>query len=79
MSISSRIDTFESVLLEALITLIRVAAYLHLGKGTAYRMASAGKLRASEVGSGRHLCRNDVDQWLEKDKNVRRGKSLDRE
>lgn len=59
--------------MENLMTLVEVAAYLRLSKDTVYRMASAAKLPASKVGSQWRFRRDDVDRWLEKNKNVRRG------
>ncbi|MDY0110244.1 MAG: helix-turn-helix domain-containing protein [Candidatus Krumholzibacteria bacterium] len=52
-------------------TLTEVAAYLRLSKDTVYRMASGGRLPASKVGSQWRFRREDVDQWLETNKNVR--------
>ena len=52
-------------------TLAEVAAYLRLSKDTVYRMASAGKLPASKVGSQWRFRKNDVDQWLETHKNIK--------
>ncbi len=55
-----------------LMTLSEVAGYLRLSRDTVYRMASTGKLPASKVGSQWRFRRNEVDLWLEKNKNVRR-------
>ena len=65
--------------MEKLMTLEEVADYLRLSKDTVYRMASAGKLPASKVGSQWRFRKDDVDRWLEKNKNVKRDESLDGE
>ena len=51
-------------------TLEEVADYLRLSKDTVYRMANAGTIPASKVGSQWRLRREDLDAWLEKNKNV---------
>ena len=58
--------------MEKLMTLEEVAEYLRLSKDTVYRMANMGKLPASKVGSQWRFRKEDVDQWLEKNKNVKR-------
>ena len=58
--------------MDDLMTLAEVAAYLRLSKDTVYRMASAGKLPASKVGSQWRFRRDDVEQWLETHKNIQR-------
>jgi excisionase family DNA binding protein len=58
--------------MDNLMTLAEVAAYLRLSKDTVYRMASSGRLPASKVGSQWRFRRGDVDQWLDKNKNVSR-------
>jgi excisionase family DNA binding protein len=65
--------------MEKLLTLEEVADYLRLSKDTVYRMASAGKLPASKVGSQWRFRKEDVDQWLEKNKNVRSDERPDEE
>ena len=57
--------------MERLLTLAEVATYLRLSKDTVYRMASNAKLPASKVGNQWRFRREDVDQWLEENKNVR--------
>ncbi len=57
--------------MDNLMTLAEVAAYLRLSKDTVYRMASAGKLPASKVGSQWRFRKDDVDQWLETHKNIK--------
>ena len=53
-------------------TLEEVAQYLRLNKHTAYRLVQAGKLPAFKVGTQWRLNIEDVDAWLESNKNVRR-------
>ncbi len=60
----------RAVPMERLMTLEEVADYLRLSKDTVYRMASTGKLPASKVGSQWRFRKDDVDAWLEKNKNV---------
>ena len=61
-----------AIRMDDLMTLAEVAAYLRLSKDTVYRMASAGKLPASKVGSQWRFRRDDVEQWLETHKNIQR-------
>lgn len=60
-------------------TLEEVARYLRLSKDTVYRMASGGKLPASKVGSQWRFRKEDVDLWLEKNKNVKQDETLNGE
>ena len=63
-------NSVRLIQMDNLMTLAEVAAYLRLSKDTVYRMASSGKLPASKVGSQWRFRKGDVDQWLEKNKNV---------
>ncbi len=63
--------------MDNLMTLAEVAAYLRLSKDTVYRMASAGKLPASKVGSQWRFRKDDVDQWIETHKNIKGGEATD--
>jgi len=63
--------------MDNLMTLAEVAAYLRLSKDTVYRMASGGRLPASKVGSQWRFRKGDVDQWLDKNKNVSRIENTD--
>lgn len=65
--------------MEELMTLEEVARYLRLSKDTVYRMASGGKLPASKVGSQWRFRKEDVDLWLEKNKNVKQDETLNGE
>jgi len=56
--------------METLMTLEEVAVYLRLSKDTIYRMTHAGRIPASKVGNQWRFRRDDVDAWLEKNKNV---------
>ena len=56
--------------MDKLMTLEEVAAFLRLSKDTIYRMTHAGKIPASKVGNQWRFRRDDVDAWLEKNKNV---------
>ncbi|MCL6507835.1 MAG: helix-turn-helix domain-containing protein [Bryobacteraceae bacterium] len=65
--------------MEKLLTLEEVADYLRLSKDTVYRLANTGKLPASKVGNQWRFRKEDVDQWLERNKNVRRDETPDEE
>ena len=56
--------------MDSLMTLEEVAAYLRLSKDTVYRLAQRGKLPASKAGSQWRFRRDDIDGWLERNKNV---------
>ena len=58
--------------MEKLMTLGEVADYLRLSKDTVYRMANNGKVPAAKVGIQWRFRKEDLDQWLEKNKNVAR-------
>jgi len=58
--------------MNALMTIEEVASYLRLSKDTVYRMAQAGKIPASKVGQQWRFRREDVDAWLEQNKNIAR-------
>ena len=58
----------------ALITIEEVAAYLRLSKDTVYRMAQSSKIPASKVGTQWRFRRDDVDAWLEQNKNITKQK-----
>ena len=51
-------------------TLGEVAEHLRLSKDTVYRMAQSGRIPASKVGTQWRFRQEDVDSWLEKNKNV---------
>lgn len=56
--------------MDTLMTIDEVATYLRLSKDTVYRMAQAGKVPASKVGTQWRFRKEDVDRWLEQNKNV---------
>ena len=51
-------------------TIEEVADYLRLSKDTVYRMAQAGRIPASKVGTQWRFRQDDVDDWLDDNKNV---------
>ena len=76
---SSQNESGKVTPMERLMTLEEVTEYLRLSKDTVYRMANTGKLPASKVGSQWRFRKEDVDQWLEKNKNVKRNDTPDEE
>jgi excisionase family DNA binding protein len=58
--------------MDKLMTLEEVAEFLRLSKDTIYRMAHAGTIPASKVGNQWRFREEDVDRWIEMNKNVRR-------
>ena len=58
--------------MDALMTIGEVASFLRLSKDTVYRMAQAGKIPASKVGTQWRFRRGEVDTWLEQNKNIPR-------
>ena len=64
--------------MEKLMTLEEVAEHLCLSKDTVYRLANTGELpAAAKVRSQWRFRKEDVDQWLEKNKNARPEKTPD--
>jgi excisionase family DNA binding protein len=55
---------------DQILTLKEVAAYLKLAEKTAYRLASEGKLPGFKVGGSWRFKKDDLEQWIEKQKNV---------
>ena len=49
-------------------TLKEVAAYLKLAEKTAYRLVSEGKLPGFKVGGSWRFKREDLEAWIEKQK-----------
>lgn len=58
--------------MEKLMTLEEVADYLRLSNDTVYRMANTGTIPASKVGNQWRFRREDLDAWLEANKNTGR-------
>jgi excisionase family DNA binding protein len=56
--------------MDKLMTLREVADYLRLSNDTVYRMANTGTISASKVGNQWRFRREDIDAWLEANKNV---------
>lgn len=56
--------------MDKLMTLEEVADYLRLSNDTVYRMANTGTIPASKVGNQWRFRKEDVDAWLEANKNV---------
>lgn len=50
------------------LTLREVAAYLKLAEKRAYRLTSEGKLPGFKVGGSWRFKREDLDEWIEKQK-----------
>ena len=53
---------------DQILTLKEVAAYLKLTEKTAYRLASDGKLPGFKVGGSWRFKREDLESWIEKQK-----------
>lgn len=63
--------TIESYCIEMkdqILTLKEVAAYLKLAEKTAYRLASEGKLPGFKVGGSWRFKREDLEKWIEEQK-----------
>ena len=56
--------------MDALMTLEEVAAFLRVSKDTVYSMANNGKIPATRVGAQWRFRKEDVDKWLEENRNV---------
>ena len=55
-------------MVDQILTLKEVAAYLKLAEKTAYRLASEGKLPGFKVGGSWRFKREDIEQWIEQKK-----------
>ena len=53
-----------------ILTLKEVAVYLKLAEKTAYRLAAEGKLPGFKVGGSWRFKESDIDEWIEKQKNI---------
>ncbi|ENM8381548.1 methylation-associated defense system helix-turn-helix domain-containing protein MAD1 [Vibrio alginolyticus] len=51
-----------------ILTLKEVAAYLKLAEKTAYRLASEGKLPGFKVGGSWRFKREDLESWIDSQK-----------
>lgn len=55
-------------MVDQILTLKEVAAYLKLAEKTAYRLVSEGKLPGFKVGGSWRFKREDLEAWIEKSK-----------
>ncbi|MCA2454520.1 MULTISPECIES: methylation-associated defense system helix-turn-helix domain-containing protein MAD1 [Vibrio] len=55
-------------MVDQILTLNEVAAYLKLAEKTAYRLASEGKLPGFKVGGSWRFKREDLEAWIESQK-----------
>ena len=55
-------------MVDQILTLKEVAAYLKLAEKTAYRLVSEGKLPGFKVGGSWRFKREDLEAWIEKQK-----------
>ena len=58
---------------DEILTLKEVAEYLKLAEKTAYRLAADGKLPGFKVGGSWRFKREDVQRWIEEQKNTTKG------
>lgn len=54
---------------DEILTLKEVAEYLKLAEKTAYRLAAEGKLPGFKVGGSWRFKRQDMESWIEDNKN----------
>ncbi len=54
-----------------LLTLKEVAKYLQLSETTIYKMARVGEIPAIKIANQWRFKKEDIDKWLEKQKNVK--------
>ncbi|HAS3030123.1 TPA: helix-turn-helix domain-containing protein [Vibrio parahaemolyticus] len=57
-------------MVDQILTLKEVAAYLKLAEKTAYRLASEGKLPGFKVGGSWRFKREDLELWIDQQKNT---------
>ncbi len=55
-------------MVDQILTLKEVAAYLKLAEKTAYRLASEGKLPGFKVGGSWRFKREDLEAWIQEQK-----------
>ena len=58
---------------DQILTLKEVAAYLKLAEKTAYKLAAADKLPGFKVGGSWRFKKEDIDRWIEEQKNTNKG------
>lgn len=56
---------------EQIMTAKDVASYLKLNERTVYRMATSAKIPAFKVGTSWRFKREDIEKWIEEQKNDR--------
>lgn len=56
---------------EQIMTVKDVASYLKLNERTIYRMATSAKIPAFKVGTSWRFKREDIEKWIEEQKNDR--------
>ncbi|MCB5361921.1 MULTISPECIES: methylation-associated defense system helix-turn-helix domain-containing protein MAD1 [Vibrio] len=56
-------------MVDQILTIKDVAAYLKVAEKTAYRLASEGKLPGFKVGGSWRFKRKDLEAWIEENKN----------
>lgn len=56
---------------EQIMTVKDVASYLKLNERTVYRMATSAKIPAFKVGISWRFKREDIEKWIEEQKNDR--------
>lgn len=54
---------------DAILTVKEVAKYLKLAEKTAYRLAADGKLPGFKVGGSWRFKREDIEKWIDEQKN----------
>jgi excisionase family DNA binding protein len=54
---------------EQIMTVKDVASYLKLNERTVYRMATSAKIPAFKVGTSWRFKREDIEEWIEEQKN----------
>ena len=57
---------------DEILTLKEVAEYLKLAEKTAYRLAAEGKLPGFKVGGSWRFKQEDIQSWIEENKNLRK-------
>ena len=55
-------------MIDQILTLKEVAAYLKLAEKTAYKLAAEGKLPGFKVGGSWRFKREDIESWIETNK-----------
>jgi excisionase family DNA binding protein len=59
-------------MVDQILTLREVAAYLKLAEKTAYKLAADGKLPGFKVGGSWRFKARDVELWIETQKSIRK-------